>query len=204
MTEKGYMPRSSYLEIQVHLTSGATPSRFVQSDPEVIGWLLEQVNPERLFLRRQLTLSGGGYMTAYPCSAIERIDFRSDSLPHWVQHSEIRDICEITAEEFEMMSLQGDYQRHPEVIHSQIELSSGHRIHLAVRLRDSGNDLLTPIDLSLFLSHLFTGPSLLARCEGGVFFLNPTNIVRFVSRPAPPELPTAAWPARYIRETVLD
>jgi len=183
----------AYLDIHLHFVNGRD-ARFVQTDSKEAQHVLEQIHPDRVFTARPvLTIGDPASISLVPCSSVERIDFYVDPLPDWPYHNEVRDAEEITEDLFHARD-----RLSPELV-ARFELVSGAVTYLRLHFQPSRGPV-TPLDASLFFSHLLSGPSLRGRMEGGVFLINPANIVRVTIYPGPSEPPTGSWNARQVEK----
>jgi hypothetical protein len=179
-------PRQAYLDLRVHLTNGES-AHFVQTDTAAATRLVEQARPERAFARPHLTVADAQCLTTFPTDGIERLDILTSPVPDW--QSETATVREVPEGK---MALGLD---------CRIILRSGKTVRLDITQRRHEN-LLLPVDFSLFLTRLFSGKCLVGACEGGVFLLNPANIVRMDTYPSTASALPGSWRARQIKDYV--
>ncbi len=162
--------RAAYLDLRVHLVNGKSV-RFVQTDTAQATRMIEQVRPERAFSQPHLSIVDGTSTTTIPTSVIERMDFLTSPAPLWQPDiATIREAATTADAPRVHQYIQPD-------LRCQAELFSGRTIDLDLYLHDRETPLL-PVDVSLFLTRLFSGKSVVGAREGGLFLLNPTNIMR--------------------------
>lgn len=198
VTDPRRLMRPAYLDLRVWLTSGSC-EKFVQTDAEAAEQMIEQVHPERVFARRHLALSGSDFLTAFPADSIERIELRLYPVPVWPQHPAVEDIAAVSLETFRQL------RRHQQPggrnLAALAEMRSGAVSLLRIRLSEPPSERdarSSALEAGRFLSHLFTGPALFGRLDGGLFLLNPINIIRFAVSPAPAAAVPGALPARSV------
>jgi hypothetical protein len=175
--------RSAYLDLRVSLTNGETV-QFVQTDTAAATRLVEQVRPDRAFTQRHLTIADRNCLTTFPTDGIERLDFLTSPMPDWQpQAASVREMGE------------GNIARGLEC---RAILKSGRSAHLDVALRGADHQIL-PVDFSLFMTRLFSGKCLVGEREGGLFLLNPANIMRVVTPTHAGKSLPGVWEARQVR-----
>jgi hypothetical protein len=198
-------PPPSSLEIHIHLVSGAV-EKFVQDDPQAVGVIFANLQPQKIFSQPHLTIAGKYSVTVYSCSAITMVELVMEKFPDWTFPLGVDRIEEITEEEFWQRFRPKEDERfvreqprtvgEPMVGFMEIELVSGKRVFAEVysKVRDK-------LDQLHVSTQLISVPSLFSwRKGGGVVFVNPANIVRFTFSPGPSETPKTAWPAHHKTE----
>jgi hypothetical protein len=197
----------SRLEIHVHTVDGHVAA-FVQEDPERCRLLLEQMQPNRVFAQHHLTIASEHSLTVFPSASIVRIDLVTDDYPGWPFHFGIREVLEITEEEFRVRfdpeAPQEERPGAPVVRYGEIELKNAERVFYEVHTLVEPR---TPVELGMFFQQILSAPSLHAlRLGGGAVLLNPAQIVRMTFYPGPPVPPPGSWPADPLggRDTELE
>lgn len=203
-------PSSSYaapLEMRIHLTNGST-ARFVQPDHECAECLLADLQPQRLFRKPQIVLESDGSLTTIPSTAVEHIALLNVTMPaEWALNPEIEDVVEFSPDSLTAESEASD--RVMPDLFIEFEMRSGQISYLRVSTGDP-QEIRLPLDAGLAFSHLLERPVVLGRrAEGGIFLLNPANVVRFTVHSNPitalsgvyktgglgPKMATSALPA---------
>ncbi len=193
------------LVIHVHGIDGHV-SRFVQSDAAAARTILDQVHPARLFTQPSLIIKGDTATTAFPCSAIARIDLLTEAYPGWPFPRNLEDVIELSEAEL-AQHLRPEILRnwHPDhavpgdplLAFLDITLLNAAKVcaELVVCVPDA-----TSIDRSILLHQILQAPvHYMRRRQGGAVLINPANIARFNLHPGPPVL-AGAWPARLLDE----
>jgi len=170
----------------VHLTNGES-AHFVQTDTAAATRLVEQARPERAFARPHLTIADRDCLTTFPTDGIERIDILTSPVPDWQpETARVREVP------------QGGLALG---LDCRIALRSGQVVHLDITQRRQDNVLL-PVDFSLFVTRLFSGRCLVGEREGGLFLINPANIVRMDTFPSTATAMPGSWRARQLKDYV--
>jgi hypothetical protein len=186
------------LEIRVHLEDGRT-ARFAQNDAALVGTLFAHIQPSKLFLQPHIALRDDKALTLFPCATIVSIDLIAQKVPEWPFYRGIRNVQEITREEFQTrcdprtrpLAYAGD----KETNYAEIETVSGQVIYLQLEAR---REPVLAIDGHMLLQQLLSlGGLHWYRQGGGVSLLNTAKIARLAMYPGPPA-PAGVWPAERI------
>ncbi|MCW3052245.1 MAG: hypothetical protein JWN14_1415 [Chthonomonadales bacterium] len=189
---------NALLEIQVHLEDGRI-SRFEQNDPALVRTLLAHIQPTKLFAQPHIVLRDDKAMTLFPCTTIVRIDLIAPNVPEWPFYRGVKNVQEITREEFQKLSAPKKDPRSPlvyagdsETDYAEIETVSGQLIYLQLEVR---REPVTAIDRHMLLQQLLAlGGLHWRRHDGGTSILNTAKIARLAMSPGP-SAPAGAWPA---------
>lgn len=201
MSEKG-----GALEIHVYLADG-TMSRFVQEDAALAQQLLDALQPAQIFKRPEILIGGSYSMTIIPTDTLARVDFVTDRCPDLPFPARIKDVVEITPDEFSqrLVVTPAVPQREERTIQAEEPFVSS----VELLLRGSGRLYLqleavvepaTPVDRALQLHRILEGnATVLAarRRGGGAILINPEHVLQMTLCPGPPETPPNAWRAHH-------
>ena len=192
----------SSLEIRIHLTNGNVET-FEQGDPAAIAEIFAKTLPQKIFTPRNILLAGSYSLTAYASAAIAMIELVADEVPQWSFPLGIREIRELSKEEFWERYRPGKDHRfvreQPRTVgeamvsYVELELASGNHLYCEVHAEVG----LQP-DRLHHINQLLSASCVFARRRGGGFTLvNMANVARFGLHPGPPEAPKTAWPAHH-------
>lgn len=208
-------PTTNAVRMTVHLTNGRHYP-FVQADSCMGSQILTQMRPDRLFTGKNFIFHEAHEVSILPTDGVERLDLFSESLPVWSHAEHIVALDEISDVEFRKME-QRDPPRTirvlgravptlPTEFGAAVELRSGAVVYFRitreqVEVSARERSEITADDTRQFLTHFFTRPVIFGRTldGGGIFLLNPANIVRYILSPAPPESVAGAWPMMEMR-----
>lgn len=186
----------SRLEIHVHLVNGHV-EKFNQLDPDKLREHFRDLQPNKIFSLRHLSIDTPDGVFAYPTHAICRIEYLMDWTPAWAQ-TKGRDVTVITAEEFRENRKESRLTR--EDIkglkpgdnftgHSVVELENGDKVYLRLE-----TTVPAKLDQRLIIAQILQSGTLMGKLkEGGVGFINGDKIVRIAFYPGVPELSPDAW-----------
>ncbi len=197
-------------EVHVYLVSGGC-ARFEQADAAEAEELMAQIQPDKVFGLRHLLLAGSGFVTTYPADAVEQIDFLVEIAPSWPPPPDFAEVAEIAPETYERAINRAQNRAYFETdpleerwgerptVYAEVELRSRRTLYLRLTLAPQERE--SPYrSIGQLMARLTDAPALVGlREEGGVFLLNPANIVRFAAYPTPPPLLCpGAWTATYL------
>lgn len=200
--------KGAALEIHIYLCDG-TISRFVQEDAEVARQLLDTVQPAQVFKRPEILIGGSYSMTIIPTDTLARVDFVTDRCPALPFPARIRDVLEITPEEFarRLVVTPGVPQREEQIVAAgqpfvgsvEVLIRGAGRLHLQ---GEAVGEPTTPVERGLQLHRILGDghtPVLAARRNGGgAIFINPEHVLQMTLCPGPPETPPNAWRAHHM------
>jgi hypothetical protein len=193
----------SPLEIQIHLRDGNV-TRFLQDDPEISRHILAHIHPDRIFTQPEILLAGEHSLTAYPSSAVTRMDLVMAGFPDWTFQGNICDISEITEIEFQERLASQIARKYPHLnqdgsrrVFGEIELVTGQHLFREVHwkpMQDVAKWKVMPQDYNVLLHQQFCAHSHYCRRQGGgAILVNPEHIVRMTFYPGPATPPENAW-----------
>lgn len=175
-------------------------SRFLLCDTQ----MLNSINQNRIFDQREIVLTSAQSVTVYPCAAVTRIDLVMDGFPTWAFPQNVRDIVEITWEEFGERftpSYAGVPWLHKpdgsRYVFGEVELTDGQRLFREVHLQPlppKAELEILPHDSRFLLRRLLSTHTLFCRRQGGgAILINPRHITRMNFYPGPVIRPANAW-----------
>ncbi len=88
-----------HLKIHVHKTNGSI-EKFVQSDAEAIRRIVNEFQPDQIFAREKVIITGGNLLTSFPTRQVTRIDLISEPSSHLIFPPGIVDAVELTEAEY--------------------------------------------------------------------------------------------------------
>ena len=168
------------LELHLHLLDGTTRT-FVQDDPALVRQIIPQIGhglfSHGLFTQPALVLYGQDHVTVYPGSALAGLSLLMAPADQGLLPLGPCPCIEITQEDYqaEQHAPQGMVKEQPFLIRSEVEMSTGRRLWLAV----PALPLIPGFQERQMLHTLFSLPAFLCRRRGGGLSLwNRAQIVR--------------------------
>ncbi len=193
------------MEIRIHTQEGSVEA-FFQDDPALVGRILREVHPARVFTGNTITIAGEYSLTTFVTARVNRIDFITGEVrPPWKHAADVLEVYELSEDEFRERSHLNDparleRRRTPKrtgdaaACFVEVEMTGRHRIYLATTFK-------VPLEAERLhrLHLLFAAPAVHFRLrQGGHAILNLKNLVRTTFNPGPDVAPIDAWPAHHL------
>ncbi len=190
------------LEFHIHLSDGQAV-RFAVDDPGQAQFVVDQVQPERLFTQPQIQISREHALSVYPTAHVLRVDFIMAENPGWSFGWPLIDSVEVSGNEVierfrpenyaSLAPEEADAGREIETF-SEIRLPYGKGIYTANRVELHPS---TPLDRTLLVHQSQGVPFLhVRRRAGGAILFNPIHVIGVTLYPGPKDI-LSAWPGRY-------
>lgn len=190
------------LEIHIHLSDGQTV-RFAVDEPGQAQFVIDQIQPERLFQQPEIQICREHAMSIYPTAHVARVDFLMSEHPDWTFARPLVDCVEVTGNEvIERFRPESYMPLVRDGVEAEVEIETFAEIRVA---HNKGiyvmNHVLVspaiPIDRTL-LVHQVQGSSVIhvRRRSGGAILFNPSHVIGVTLYPGPKDI-LSAWPGRY-------
>lgn len=198
------------LSLDIYTVNGET-IRFAQDNPVYARAILDDVQKQRLFTQRSIMIASVASVSNFSTTDVEMIKFRFPGPDDFPPILGIKDIREVSREDFEQRYLSlhvSDRIKMREIAEgeiiqtfNEIHLKSGNLLFLEFQIRKR-----SARDHIIGFRDAFHLPMLPFHIEGGGYgILNTDNITRLTTHPGPGTVPSMAWRAeRGETRSVLD